>query len=62
MQNKNAGWTLAYQILSAMLIPIAAGYILDSNFNSLPAGIIVGSICGMLSVFVILFKMIKKSK
>jgi F0F1-type ATP synthase assembly protein I len=62
MNNQATAWTLSYQILSAMLIPIAAGYILDKNFDTLPWGIVAGSLIGMLSVFALLFKMIKNSK
>lgn len=62
MNNKNIAWTLAYQIVSAMLIPIAIGYSIDTYYMTLPWGIIIGSIFGMISVFVLLFKMIQNSK
>lgn len=62
MSNKNIAWTLAYQILLGMLIPIGIGYSIDNYLTTLPWGIIVGSVIGMISVFTLLFKMIQNSK
>lgn len=62
MSNKDTAWSLAYQILGSMLIPIGLGYVFDKHYLTLPYGIMTGSIVGMISVFALLFKMIRNSK
>jgi F0F1-type ATP synthase assembly protein I len=62
VRNKNIAWTLAYQILLGMLTPIGIGYVIDSYLTTLPWGVIVGSVIGMIGVFALLLKMIANSK
>lgn len=61
IQNYTEYISLGTEIVSAMLVPIIAGYLVDYYWETSPWGFIIGALLGFLGVFNTIYKIAKRA-
>lgn len=61
IQNYTEYITLGTEIVSAMLVPIIGGYLVDYYWSTGPWGFITGAILGFLGVFNSIYKIARRA-